>query len=80
MRDHGGIRGFDPSVVTSGSSGGGASVPAHPARAIYFVSIIDLLQKYDLTKTMETKVRVHTVCEKCFADGALCFVRILLKV
>jgi hypothetical protein len=29
----------------------------HPARAIYFVSIIDLLQKYDLSKTMETKLK-----------------------
>ena len=56
MRDHGGIRGFDASVVTGGGAGG-AGVAPHPARAIYFVSIIDLLQKYDLTKTMETKIK-----------------------
>ena len=77
-----GIRGFDAGVLTGetvqcateaaavaiGEGGRSTVTPPHPAQAIYFISIIDLLQKYDISKTLETKIKRGKALKKgaCF--------------
>ena len=86
-----GIRGFDAGVLTGetvqcateaaavaiGEGGRSTVTPPHPAQAIYFISIIDLLQKYDISKTLETKIKRGKALKKgayfCLLSCCLAF-------